>query len=208
MIDLRQELAFIMANDPSAKSVWEIFFCYPGFHALLLHRVAHWLYEAKQYFWARCVSQLTRHLTGIEIHPGARIADRVFIDHGLGVVIGETAEIESEVIIYQGVTLGGTSRKPGKRHPTIKSGALIGAHAQVLGNISVGERARVGAGSVVFADVPAGCTVLGVPARVVSKVSPVDPLSHHEIPDFILEKLKRLEGDLEQLKGKGKTSGE
>ena len=156
-----------MAQDPAARSRLEVLICYPGLHAVLLHRVAHWLWDQRQPLVARMVSQFARWLTGIEIHPGATIGRRVFFDHGMGVVVGETAEIGDDVLIYHGVTLGGTSLVRGKRHPTVRDRVIIGAGAKVLGAIEVGEGARIGANAVVVADVAAGTTVLGIPARVV-----------------------------------------
>lgn len=197
--NLKSDLQFIKANDPAAKSFLEILLCYPGLHALYLHKLAHFLYSSKLYLLARLVSSSTRFLTGIEIHPGAQIANKVFIDHGCGVVIGETAVIEEEVIIYQGVTLGGTSSKPEKRHPTIKKGAVIGAHAQVLGNITVGENSRIGSGSVAIKDVEANSTVVGIPARATHK-APKAKLDHQDIPDMLLTYIHKLESELEELK--------
>lgn len=155
-----------MARDPAARSRIEVALCYPGFHALLMHRVAHWAWTRKRYLLARLLSHLGRFLTGIEIHPGARIGQRLIIDHGMGVVVGETAEVGDDVHMYHGVTLGGTSLSHGKRHPTIGNGVIIGAGAKVLGAIAVGAGARIGANAVVVADVPPGVTVVGIPARV------------------------------------------
>ncbi|MDJ0625900.1 MAG: serine O-acetyltransferase [Candidatus Caenarcaniphilales bacterium] len=196
---LNKDLEYIRSNDPAAKSKWEILFCYFGLHAVYLHKLANWFYRNDFFFIARLVSNVSRFFTGVEIHPGAKIANKVFIDHGIGVVIGETTEIEEEVIIYQGVTLGGTSTKQEKRHPTIKRGAVIGSHAQILGNITVGEEARVGASSVVINDVPMQTTVVGIPARIVSK-APSEKLAHDEIPDIILAYLKKLENEIALLK--------
>lgn len=159
----------IKARDPAPRSRWEVLL-YAGVHAVALHRVAHWLFEARLFWLARLVSQFSRFLTGIEIHPGARIGRNFFIDHGMGVVIGETAEIGDDVTMYQGITLGGvdpSSGKGGKRHPTIGDGAIIGANAQVLGPITVGTRARIGANAVVTKDVPDGATMVGNPAKPV-----------------------------------------
>jgi serine O-acetyltransferase len=195
----QQDLEFIMANDPAAKSKWEVVICYFGLHAVYMHKLAHWFYGQKLYLVARLISNFTRFLTGIEIHPGAQLANKVFIDHGVGVVIGETAEVEEEVIIYQGVTLGGTSTKHEKRHPTIKKGCVIGAHAQVLGNIVIGENARIGSGSVVIKDVPNNSTVVGIPARIASQ-SCGDKLEHNLIPDFLYDRIKALEAEIKELK--------
>ena len=164
---LRDEIDGIIARDPAARSWLEVILCYPGLHALLIHRVAHYAWVRRHYLIGRVLSQAGRWLTGIEIHPGATIGRRFFIDHGMGVVIGETAEIGDDVLMYHGVTLGGTSLARGKRHPTIRNRAIIGAGAKVLGAIEVGEGARIGSNAVVVSDVPPGVTVLGIPAKVV-----------------------------------------
>jgi len=165
---LREQIDGMIARDPAARSRLEVALCYPGFHAMALHRLAHWAWRRGWYLTGRCISQFGRFLTGIEIHPGARIGERFFIDHGMGVVIGETAEIGDDVMLYHGVTLGGTSLSKGKRHPTIANGEIVGAGARVLGNSIVGEGARVGANAVVVSNVPAGATVVGIPAKVVA----------------------------------------
>lgn len=164
---LKQEIAVVFERDPAARNTWEVITCYPGFHALLFHRLAHWLWEARLKWLARFVSHIGRWLTGIEIHPGARIGLRFFIDHGMGVVIGETAEIGDDCTLYHGVTLGGTSWNKGKRHPTLGNGVVVGAGAKILGPITVGDEAKVGSNAVVVKDVPPGATVVGIPARVV-----------------------------------------
>ena len=164
---LRQDIHCVFERDPAARSVWEILTCYPGVHALMLHRFAHWLWGHRLRWLARFCSHLTRWLTGIEIHPGATIGRCVFIDHGMGVVIGETAVIGDGSTLYHGVTLGGTSWNKGKRHPTLGKGVVIGAGAKVLGPITVGDGARVGSNAVVVRDVPAGATAVGIPARIV-----------------------------------------
>ena len=164
---LRADINAAKRNDPAARSKLEIFFTYSGVKALRWHRVAHFIHKIKFKFLARVLSQYARWLTGIEIHPAAKIAPGVFIDHGTGVVIGETAEVEEGVIIYQGVTLGGTGKEHGKRHPTIKKGAVISAGAKVLGGFTIGEYAKIGAGAVVLKEVPAYATVVGVPGRIV-----------------------------------------
>ncbi len=163
---LREEIESIFARDPAARSWPEVILCYPGLHAILIHRVAHYAWTRRRFLLGRLLSQFGRALTGIEIHPGATIGRRFFIDHGMGVVIGETAEIGDDVHMYHGVTLGGTSLVKGKRHPTIRSRVIIGAGAKVLGAIEVGEGARIGSNAVVVADVPPGVTVLGIPAKV------------------------------------------
>ncbi len=164
---LREDIACVFDRDPAARSAWEVLTCYPGLHALQIHRLSHWLWGQRLRWLARWISHFTRWLTGIEIHPGATIGRRVFIDHGMGEVIGETAEIEDECTLYHGVTLGGTSWSGGKRHPTLKRGVVIGAGAKVLGPIVVGEGARVGSNAVVVRDVPAGATAVGIPARII-----------------------------------------
>jgi len=166
--NLREEIDATLARDPAARSRLEVALCYPGFHALIYHRVGHWLWENGWLLVGRFVSHLGRILTGIEIHPGARIGKRVFIDHGMGVVIGETAEVGDDVTLYQGVTLGGTSLTRGaKRHPTIGNGVIVSSGAQVLGPFRVGDGARIGAQAVVLTEVPAGATMVGIPARPV-----------------------------------------
>jgi serine O-acetyltransferase len=164
---LRDHINAIKREDPAAKSSLEILLCYPGLHAVLLHRVSHWFYQRRRYVIARSISQFSRLLTGIEIHPGATIGKRLFIDHGLGVVIGETAEIGDDVLLYQGVTLGGTGNRVGKRHPTVGDRVVVGTGASILGNIRLGDDVKVGAGSVVVHSVPEGATVVGIPGRVV-----------------------------------------
>ncbi len=165
---LREDIANIMERDPAARSAWEVLTCYPGLHAIMLHRVAHWCWSHGLKWCGRYVSYVARFFTGIEIHPGATIGRRVFIDHGFGVVIGETAEVGDECTIYQGVTLGGTSLNKGaKRHPTLGRGAIIGAGAKVLGGFTVGEGAKVGSNAVVVKPVPSGATAVGNPAHIV-----------------------------------------
>jgi serine O-acetyltransferase len=166
-MSLSEHIRTIKREDPAAKSSLEILLCYPGLHAVISHKLAHWLYGRRLYVLARVVSHVSRLLTGIEIHPGAKIGQRLFIDHGFGVVIGETAEIGDDVLLYQGVTLGGTGGERGKRHPTIGDRVVIGAGAAILGNIELGPDVKVGAGSVVVHSVPAGATVVGIPGKVV-----------------------------------------
>src|SRR6266705_1388551 len=163
---IREDIACVFERDPAARSTWEVITCYPGFHALLIHRLAHALWRMKLRWLGRFVSHASRFLTGIEIHPGARIGRRVFIDHGMGVVIGETAELGDDCTLYHGVTLGGTSWNHGKRHPTLGRGVVIGAGAKVLGPILVGDNAKIGSNAVVVRDVPAGATAVGIPARI------------------------------------------
>jgi serine O-acetyltransferase len=165
--DIREDIASVFDRDPAARSTWEVITCYPGFHALRIHRIAYWLWHLELHWLGRLVSHIGRWLTGIEIHPGATIGRRFFIDHGMGVVIGETAEIGDDVTLYHGVTLGGTSWNKGKRHPTLRNGVVIGAGAKVLGPIVVGEGAKIGSNAVVVKDVPAGASAVGIPARII-----------------------------------------
>ncbi len=169
---LREDIASIFERDPAARTTWEVLTCYPGLHAMWLHGIAHWLWEHGLRWLGRWISHVARLLTGIEIHPGARIGRRFFIDHGMGVVIGETAEIGDDVTLYHGVTLGGTSWAKGKRHPTLGNGVVIGAGAKILGPITVGDGAKIGANAVVVREVPANAVVVGVPGRIVEEVSP------------------------------------
>ena len=164
---LKEEIAVVFERDPAARNTWEVITCYPGFHAMLFHRLGHRLWRAGFKWLARLVSHFSRWLTGIEIHPGATIGRRFFIDHGMGVVIGETAEIGDDCTLYHGVTLGGTSWNKGKRHPTLGKGVVVGAGAKILGPILVGEGARIGSNAVVVKEVPAGATAIGIPARIV-----------------------------------------
>ncbi|HLH41896.1 MAG TPA: serine O-acetyltransferase [Bryobacteraceae bacterium] len=183
---IREQIQTVFERDPAARGTLEILLCYPGLHAVLLHRAAHRLYRAGWFTLARMLSQFSRSLTGIEIHPGARIGRRLFIDHGMGVVIGETAEIGDDVLLYQGVTLGGAGKASGKRHPTIGNGVVIGTGASILGNIQIGDYVKVGAGSVVVRPVPAHATVVGVPGRVVRGTHAGlsnDVLEHGRLPD-------------------------
>ncbi len=190
---LREDIRTVFARDPAARSVLEVVFCYPGLHALWLHRIAHWLWKRKLRLLGRLISHLNRFVTGVEIHPGAAIGRRFFIDHGAGVVIGETAEIGDDVTLYQGVVLGGTSLEKRKRHPTIGNRVTIGAAAVVLGPIKVGDGAVVGANSVVIKSVPPGATVVGIPGRVVSdRRRPVIDLEHGKLPDPVAEAIEKL----------------
>ncbi len=202
---LREEIKAIFQRDPAARSFWEVILCYPGFHALLAYRIAHWFYQRKLFLLARLISQITRFLTGIEIHPGAKIGKGLFIDHGMGVVIGETTEIGDYVTIYQGVTLGGTGKEKGKRHPTIGDRVIIATGAKVLGSITVGENAKVGAGAVVIRPGPANSTVVGVPGRVVVqdgvRVGGPD-LEHGKLPDPVMSYCEQLEKRIEQLESR------
>ena len=187
----------IQRKDPAARSVLEVILLYPGFHILVYHRIAHWLYERGHFFLARWVSQRGRHKTGIEIHPGARIGRCLFIDHGMGIVFGETTEIGDNCTIYHGVTLGGTGKDTGKRHPTLGNNVLIGAGTKVLGPVYIGDNARIGAGSVVLKNLPANCTAVGVPAEVVrinnKAVNPADDLDQQDLPDVVAQRITDLD---------------
>ena len=193
---LREDVETIYRKDPAARSFIEVLTSYPGLHAIWMHRVAHALWVRKHLTLARILSHLNRFFTGIEIHPGARIGRRFFIDHGAGVVIGETAEIGDDVLMYTGAVLGGTSSERTKRHPTIGNGVVIGSHAVILGNITVGDEAKVGSGSVVIESVPEGATVIGVPGRIVRingqrlDQHPKDILDHAHLPDPVIETLR------------------
>jgi serine O-acetyltransferase len=202
---LREDVQAVYWKDPAARSLLEVLTCYPGLHATWLHRIAHGLWQRNHLTLARLVSHLNRFFTGIEIHPGARIGRRFFIDHGSGVVIGETAEIGDDVLMYQGAVLGGTSSEHTKRHPTVGNGVVIGANAVVLGNITVGDGAKVGSGSVVVEPVPAGATVVGVPGRIVRingrplEDQSRDVLDHARLPDPVVETLRCLVDRVEYL---------
>src|ERR1700693_3599177 len=197
---IREQIDTIFREDPAAKSVAEVVLCYPGFHAILAHRFAHWLNGFGIPLLPRVISQFSRTWTGIEIHPGAKIGRRFFIDHGMGVVIGETAEIGDDVLLYQGVTLGGTGKVTGKRHPTLGNGVVVGTGAKILGNIRIGDFSKVGAGSVVVRPVPDQSTVVGIPGRVVGNLDPTDALEHGNLPDpegQLIDELARRVAELE-----------
>jgi len=197
---LRADIRIIFERDPAARNWLEVLFCYPGLQALLFHRLAHWLYDIGLPFIPRLISHIARFLTGIEIHPGATIGHGVFIDHGMGVVIGETAIVGDYALIYQGVTLGGTGKQSGKRHPTLGENVVVGAGAKVLGNIQIGNNVRIGAGSVVLRDVPTDCTVVGVPGRIVYRSGVrVAPLEHNNLPDSEAEVIRALVNRIELL---------
>jgi serine O-acetyltransferase len=197
---IREDVAAVLERDPAARSYGEVLLCYPGLHALWAYRLSHWLWRRKFYHLARQLSQFARFITGIEIHPGACIGHRLFIDHGMGVIIGETTVMGNDITIYQGVTLGGTGKEKGKRHPTIANRVVIGAGAKVLGNISVGENSRIGAGSVVLRSVPENSTVVGVPGRIVYKdgkrVLIADP---KDISDPLIDLITSLTDQLQKL---------
>ncbi len=216
---IRKDINAIKSRDPAVKSTFEIILCYPGLHAIMIHRISHWFYTKRAFLIARIISGISRFFTGIEIHPGAKIGNGVFIDHGLGVVIGETTEIGDNVTIYQGATLGGTGKEKGKRHPTIEDNVVISAGAKVLGPFRVGRNSKIGAGAVVLKEVPENCTVVGVPGRIVIKDNrklstmkqEVD-LDQVKLPDPVDQELKcmqarirRLEEYVSKLEGRDKN---
>ena len=204
---IKSDIAIIKERDPAARGILEIFLCYPGFQAIFLHRFTHKLWNLKLPLIPRVLSQINRTLTGIEIHPGAKIGRKVFIDHGMGVVIGETAEIGDNCLLYQGVTLGGTGKNHGKRHPTLKENVVVGAGAKVLGSITVGANTRIGAGSVVVRSVQGNSTVVGIPGRVVHQSGvKINPLAHSALPDAeanvirnLMDRIDTLENQLNRL---------
>ncbi|WP_144462718.1 serine O-acetyltransferase [Siminovitchia fortis] len=198
---MKEDIETVFDQDPAARTSIEVILTYSGLHAIWAHRVAHAFFKRKMFFIARLISQINRFFTGIEIHPGAKIGRRFFIDHGMGVVIGETCEIGDGVTVYQGVTLGGTGKEKGKRHPTIKDNALIATGAKVLGNITIGENSKVGGGSVVLKDVPPNSTVVGIPGRVVVRdgVKVRKDLNHSDLPDPISDKLAAMEQEIARL---------
>ena len=197
---LRSDFSIIKERDPAARGVWEIIFCYPGFQALTIHRFSHRLWKYKLPLLPRLLSHFTRFITGVEIHPGARIGRGVFIDHGMGVVIGETSEIGDRCLLYQGVTLGGTGKENGKRHPTLENNVVVGAGAKVLGDICIGTNTRIGAGSVVVKDVESNSTVVGIPGRVVHQSGVrINPLAHSALPDAEANVLRNLMDRIDQL---------
>ena len=204
IIKVKEDIQVIYDKDPAATNILEVLLCYPGLHALIAYRFAHRLYKWHIPLLPRVISYLTRIITGIEIHPGAKIGRRFFIDHGEGVVIGETTIIGDDVLIYQQVTLGGTGKEHGKRHPTLENNVIVGAGAKVLGNIKIGAGTRIGAGSVVVDDVPENCTVIGVPGRIVQRqfVSENGVLMHNRIPDPIKCELNRLKYEIQDIKEK------
>ena len=205
---LRADFKIVFERDPAARNWLEVLFCYPGLQAIMFHRVAHWLWTLGLPFVPRFLSHISRFMTGIEIHPGATLGQGVFIDHGMGVVVGETAIVGDYCLIYQGVTLGGTGKESGKRHPTLGKNVVVGAGAKVLGNIHIGNNVRIGAGSVVLREVPSDCTVVGVPGRVVYRAGErVGPLDHDRLPDSeaqviraLVDRIEALEEQLESLK--------
>ncbi|QUH25416.1 serine O-acetyltransferase [Serpentinicella alkaliphila] len=204
---IKEDIRAIFERDPAAKNVVEVLLCYPGLHAIIMHRISHGLYRRGLVILPRIISNISRFLTGIEIHPGAKIGRKAFIDHGTGVVIGETSEVGNNVTIYQGATLGGTGKDKGKRHPTIGDNVVISAGAKVLGPFTVGENSRIGAGSVVLKEVPPNCTVVGVPGRIVVKdniklVADEIDLEHGKLPDPISDELTLLRNKIIELENK------
>ena len=198
--NFKSDIAIIRERDPAARGILEILLCYPGFQAIFIHRFTHTLWKNKLPILPRLLSQINRSLTGIEIHPGAKIGKKVFIDHGMGVVIGETAEIGDNCLLYQGVTLGGTGKSHGKRHPTLKKNVVIGAGAKILGSITVGANTRIGAGSVVVRSVASNSTVVGVPGRVVHQSGvKINPLAHSALPDAEANVIRNLMDRIDQL---------
>ena len=201
---LKREIQAVFDRDPAAKNLLEVIFCYPGLHAIIFHRIAHFFYRRRLFLIARLISHLGRFFTHIEIHPGAKIGEGLFIDHGAGVVIGETTEIGNNVTIYQGVTLGGTGKEKGKRHPTIGNNVVISTGAKILGSITVGDNSKIGAGSVVLKNVPPNSTVVGVPGRVVmrdgQRVNGTIDLRHDLLPDPVAEIINNLYAEVEHLK--------
>jgi serine O-acetyltransferase len=197
---IKEEINAVKEKDPAARSTIEVFFCYPGVYALLMHKVSHFLWRHSFKLLARINSTLARFLTGIEIHPGAQIGRRVFIDHGMGIVIGETTIVGDDVLIYQGVILGGTTTQKTKRHPTVEKGVVIGAGAKVMGNITIGEYSKIGTGAVVLKDVPPESTCVGVPGRIVKSKnkSHVVDLEHNKLPDPVAEAIRSLEKQIKE----------
>lgn len=198
----KEDLEVIFDQDPAARSYLEVILTYAGLHAIWSHRLAHAFYKRKFFFIARTISQISRFFTGVEIHPGAQIGNRFFIDHGMGIVIGETCEIGNNVSVFQGVTLGGTGKEKGKRHPTIKDNVLIATGAKVLGSIEIGENSKIGAGSVVLKEVPPNSTVVGIPGKVVIQdgVRINKDLNHTDLPDPIADRIIELEKELLDMK--------
>lgn len=201
-MSIKYDISRIMESDPAARSAAQVFFLYPGFRAVRRHRVAHWLYEHKLYFFAFWYAKTTRRRTGIEIHPAAKIGKGLFIDHGMGVVIGETAEIGDNCTLYQGVTLGGTGKHTGKRHPTLGDNVVVGSGAKVLGPFKVGNNSKIAAGAVVLEEIPENCTAVGVPARIVKRDGQkiTQDLDQIHIPDPVAQELCRLRIEIDNIK--------
>ena len=203
MGQLKEDIAAIRERDPAARSGFEIFMCYAGLHAIIYHRISAWFYRRNLFFLARWISQFARRRTGIEIHPAAKLGRGLFIDHGMGVVIGETAEIGNNCTIYQGVTLGGTGKEKGKRHPTLGDNVVIGAGAKCLGSFTIGDNSKIAAGAVVLCDIPPNCTAVGVPARIVRRDGmKVGNLDQVHIPDPIAQDNCRLQAQIDKMNEK------
>lgn len=198
---MKEDMDVVFEQDPAARTYLEVLLTYSGLHAIWAHHIAHRFFKWRLYFIARVISQLTRLFTGIEIHPGAVIGRRFFIDHGMGIVIGETCEIGDDVIVFQGVTLGGTGHEKGKRHPTIEDNVLIATGAKVLGSITIGKNSKIGGGSVVLKDVPENSTVVGIPGKVVKRdgVRVMQKLDHHNLPDPTADRLRKIEYEIAEL---------
>lgn len=202
---LQKDIRVVFERDPAARSVWEVLLCYPGLHAIWLHRIGHYFFKRGWVVFPRMISNLARFLTGIEIHPGATIGEGLFIDHGTGIVIGETAEVGENVTLYQGVTLGGTGKEKGKRHPTIGNNVVVASGAKVLGSFTVGDNSKIGAGSVVLKTVPPNSTVVGIPGQIVwhngKKINDVETidLEHDDLPDPVQEMLHCLQRNIVKL---------
>lgn len=209
---LREDVQTVFVKDPAARSALEVLTCYPGLHAIWGHRIAHALWRRRLYFLARLISHVVRWLTGIEIHPGAQIGRRFFIDHGMGVVIGETAEVGNDVLMYKGVVLGGVSLERVKRHPTIGDGVVLGSNAVVLGPIVVGSGSKIGSGSVVVKPVPTNATVVGVPGRVVKRDGVACPrlpdLHHEQLPDMMVDRLEQMASRIAELEAQMQALGQ
>lgn len=198
---IKSDIEAVFENDPAARSVFEVIFTYSGLHAVWSHRIAHWFYNRKLFTIARIISQFAKFLTGIEIHPGAKIGNKLFIDHGMGVVIGETCEIGDNVVLYQGVTLGGTGKEKGKRHPTIGNNVVIGSGAKILGSFKIGDYSYVGANSVVLQEVPPHSTVVGIPGKLVRRNGVrVDKLDHRVHDDPLADICRQLQQEIRELK--------
>ncbi|MFR7989142.1 MAG: serine O-acetyltransferase [Anaerovoracaceae bacterium] len=214
--DVAEDIRTVLRKDPAARNGLEVLLCYPGIWALIFHKPAHFLYKHKMKLPARIISQLTRFFTGIEIHPGAVIGRRCFIDHGMAVVIGETTEIGDDVTLYQGVTLGGTGKDTGKRHPTIGNRVIVSSGAKVLGPFKVGDDVKIGSGSIVLKEVPPGCTVVGIPGKVVKRYGEsTEDLNQVNLPDpiaaeleYLRRRIKQLESRLDQLSGESEKGKE
>jgi serine O-acetyltransferase len=198
---IKSDISAVFENDPAARSWFEVVFTYSGIHAIWWHRIAHWFYKHELFTIARILSQTSRFITGIEIHPGAILGNRLFIDHGMGVVIGETCEIGDDVILYQGVTLGGTGKEKGKRHPTIGNNVVISSGAKILGSFRVGDNSRIGANAVVLEEVPANSTVVGSKGRIVKRDGVrINRLDHGNVPDPVLDLCRHLQRQIDELK--------